>query len=142
MLTIDYTSLFIQVLNFLFLILLLNIILYRPIRKILQKRKEEMSSDENTAQEWSRKAEKYSAALDGNISDTRKKGIKEKDTLKSEGTEEEQEMFKETYSMIEGKINKARMEIEEKRQRARDSLQAEIKDFSTNLAEKFLGRGI
>jgi F-type H+-transporting ATPase subunit b len=141
MLTIDYT-LFIQILNFLFLILLLNIIVFRPIRNILNKRKKEISSDEDMAQAWSQKAEKYSAELETDMSDTRKKGIKEKDALKSDGMEEEQKMLKETYSIVEDKINRARIEIEVKIHKAGDSLNREIKGFSTDLAEKLLGRGI
>jgi F-type H+-transporting ATPase subunit b len=141
MLTIDYT-LIIQLLNFLLLILLLNIIVFRPIRNILNKRKEEMSLDAGKAQEFGQKTEKYSAELQMNITGVRKNGIKEKESLKSEGIEEEQKMLKDTYSMMEDKTNRARAELEEKRIKARDSLQKEIKGFSTDLAEKFLGRGI
>jgi F-type H+-transporting ATPase subunit b len=141
MLTIDYT-LIIQLLNFLLLLLLLNIIVFRPIRNILNKRKEEMSLDAEKAQEFGQKTEKYSAELQMNITGVRKNGIKEKESLKSEGIEEEQKMLKDTYSMMEDKTNRARAELEEKRIKARDSLQKEIKGFSTDLAEKFLGRGI
>ena len=141
MLTIDYT-LIIQLLNFLILILLLNIIVFRPVRNILNKRKEEMSSDAESAQELGQKTEKYSAELEKNISDIRKNGIKEKETFKSGGIDEEQKMLKDTYSMVEVKINRARTELEEKRIKARDSLQKEINGFSADLAEKFLGRGI
>jgi len=141
MLTIDYT-LIIQLLNFLLLILLLNIIVFRPVRNMLNKRKEEMSSDTERAQEWGQKAEKYSAELQVNISDVRKNGISEKEALKSEGIEEEQKMLKDTYSMAEDKVNRARAELEEKRIKARDSLHKEIDGFSKDLAEKFLGRGI
>ena len=101
-----------------------------------------MSSDEDMARSWGQKTEKYSAELETNISDTRKIGIKEKETLKLEGIEEEQRMLKETYSMVEDKISKARAKIEKKRQEAGDSLNKEIKSFSMDLAEKFLGRGI
>ena len=141
MLTIDYT-LIIQLLNFLILILLLNIIVFRPVRNILNKRKEEMSSDAESTQGWGQKAERYSEELRVNTSDARKNGIKEKEALKSEGLEAENKMLKDTYSMVEDKTNKAMAELEEKRIKARDSLEKEIKGFSMDLAEKFLGRGI
>jgi len=141
MLTINYT-LFIQIANFLFLILLLNVIVFRPIRNILNKRKEEISSSENKTQACMRQTEKYSEELEANISSTRKEGFKNRDALKCEGMEDEDKMLKETYSLVEKKINKARLELEEKTLQARDSLHAEVKSFSTDLAEKFLGRGI
>ena len=141
MLTIDY-SLFIQIVNFLFLILLLNIIVFRPIRNTLNRRKEEMSSDEEMIQEWDRRADMYSKELEANMLDTREKGVIEIEALKSEGMEEEQRMLKETYLMIQDKLKKARMELDEKRLEAGDSLSTEVKDFSMDLAEKFLGRGL
>jgi F-type H+-transporting ATPase subunit b len=141
MLTIDYT-LYIQIANFLLLLLLLNVIVFRPIRNILSKRREEMSSTEAMAQAWVQKADKCSSELDANISGTRKKGLKERDVFKSDGAEEEQKMLKETYSMVEDKIGKARAALEEERLKARDYLQAEVKGFSVDLAEKLLGRGI
>jgi F-type H+-transporting ATPase subunit b len=142
MLNIDITSLFIQIGNFLLLIFLLNIIVYRPIRNILSKRKEEMSSAEDQAQTLTQKAAQNSNELEANISDTRKQGVRERDVLKSEGDEEEQKVLKETYSIAQDKIDAARKELEAASLSARDSLQAEIKGFSTNLVEKLLGRGI
>jgi F-type H+-transporting ATPase subunit b len=142
MLNIDITSLFIQIGNFLLLIFLLNIIVYRPIRNILGKRKEEMSTTESLTQTLTQKAAQNSNELETNISDTRKRGVKERDVLKSEGNEEEQKMLKETYSLVQDKIDAARRELEEARLIARDSLQAEVKGFSANLVEKLLGRGI
>lgn len=142
MLNIDITSLFIQIGNFLLLIFLLNIIVYRPIRNILSKRKEEMSSAEGLTQTLTQKTAQNSNELEANVSDTRKQGVRERDILKSEGDGEEQKLLKETYSMVQDKIDAARKELEEAKLRARDSLQAEVKGFSTNLVEKLLGRGI
>jgi F-type H+-transporting ATPase subunit b len=142
MLTIDPISLSIQIADFLFLILILNFIVFRPIRNIIKKRKEAMSSDEDMAQSWTQKAGNCSEELESNMSDTRKKGTQEKETLKSSGLEKEQEMFKEAYSMVEEKIKKAKAELEEKRLRAKETLHADVKGFSMDLAEKFLGRGL
>lgn len=141
MLSIDHT-LFIQIAGFLFLILILNIIVYRPIRNILTKRKELMSSSEDMTQGWNRKAEKCSEELEADMSDTNKKGLKERESLRSEGMQEEDRMLKDTYSMLEDKIKIARINLEEKRLKAGDSLQKEVNGFSKDLAVKFLGRGI
>lgn len=137
----DHTLL-IQIFSFLLLIYLLNIIVFRPVRNILNKRKEHISSEEDMVRTWGQDAERYSAELEANMSDARKNGIMEKETLKSEGVKEEQNMLKDTYSMVEDRINKARAEIEEKSIRAKSSLDGEIEGFSMDLAEKLLGRGI
>jgi len=51
MISIDYTLL-IQIANFLVLLLILNIILYRPIRNILSRRKEEIHAFETTIRDF------------------------------------------------------------------------------------------
>jgi F-type H+-transporting ATPase subunit b len=142
MLNIDYISLSIQIANFLLLIFLLNIIVYRPIRNILSKRKEDMSSTEDLTQTLAQKTAQSSQSLEAHITDTRKQGNKERDALKSEGNQEEERMLKDTYSKVQDKIDKARRELEVARLTARDSLQSEVKGFSVNLVEKILGRGI
>jgi F-type H+-transporting ATPase subunit b len=91
MLEIDYT-LFIQIANFLFLLFVLNIILYRPIRGILNRRKEEMTSTEDQAVEWSQKADKFSEELKENTSKTRQEGLIKKEDLKNEGLQDERVM--------------------------------------------------
>jgi F-type H+-transporting ATPase subunit b len=141
MLNIDHT-LFIQIADFLLLLFVMNILVYRPIRNILSKRKNEMSSTEDLTQSLGQKTSQCSNELNANISNTRKQGIKERDILKSEGDEQEQKILKNTYSLAQEKIDKARKELEEARLRARDSLQAEVKGFSTDLVKKLLGRGI
>ncbi len=141
MLDIDY-SLIIQIANFLFLLFLLNIIAYRPIRGILSRRKEEIFSNEEMAEEWKRKADKYSEELDENISETRKEGLKEKENLKNQGMTQEREMLQEAYSSIEEKLDSARVEIRDRISQVSQSLRGELEGFSRELAEKILGRGI
>jgi len=141
MLTIDY-SLFIQIANFLFLIFLLNIIVYRPIRGILNRRKEEMSSTEEIIQDWKRKADRNSEEFENRLLETRNEGLKEKGNIKGQGMEEEREMLLNVYSSVEENIDKARLEIQDTISQAKQSLQTEVETFSHELAEKILGRGI
>lgn len=141
MLTIDY-SLFIQIANFLFLIFLLNIVAYRPIRGILNRRKEEMSSTEEITQDWKRKADRNSEEFENRLLETRNEGLKEKGNIKGQGMEEERDMLLNVYSSVEENIDKARLEIQDKVSQARQSLQTEVETFSHELAEKILGRGI
>jgi F-type H+-transporting ATPase subunit b len=141
MLNIDY-SLFIQIANFLFLLILLNIILYRPIRRILIRRKKEMSYIEEIAQDRRRNADNYSEEFEENLSDIKKKGLKEKGDFKNQGIEEEKEMLRHTYSSVEEKIHKTRIDIQDQVSKVRRSLQTELETFSHELAEKILGRDI
>jgi F-type H+-transporting ATPase subunit b len=141
MLNIDYTLL-IQIANFLFLLILLNIIAYRPVRGILNKRREEMLVSEERAENWKQKADQFAEELEGNVARTREKGQKEKESIKDQGVAQEKEMIQEAHSSVEEKIEKVRAEIQERVALVSGSLQKEVDAFSRELAEKMLGRGI
>ncbi len=141
MLNIDY-SLFIQMASFIFLVILLNIILYRPIRRILIMRKNEISSMEEVTRDLKHKADDYLKEYEDNLSDANKKGIKEKNDLKNRGMEEERETLQQTYSSVEERTRNARMDIQDRISHARQSLQTELESFSQDLAEKILGRNL
>ena len=141
MLKIDYT-LFIQLASFLVLLFLMNIFVYRPIRRIINLRKEEMNSTADSAEQWNLKADKFSEELRENESATRKQGLKEKEDLKNKGVQDERIMLQEAYASVETKIEKVREEIQDHLLQARQSLQTEVDRFSQELAQKILGRGI
>ena len=147
MLEIDYSlwppgTLWIQIANFLVLLFILNIILYRPVRKILGKRKDEMDSFQEMIGDFQDKSGRYVKELEGSRIEARNSGFKEKEVLKDQGLEEEKDIVQEASSSSEEKIGKAREEIEERLADVRQSLQAEVEGFSQELAEKMLGRSI
>ena len=132
----------IQIISFLVLIFFLNIIVYRPIRGILNKRSEEMVSSSSATDEWNRKIVKYSSEIEENMDSTRKQGLKERISLRNNGLATEKELLQNAYSQVEEVLEKAKDEIKEKVNSARVSLQNEMASFSNELAEKILGRNL
>jgi len=141
MLKIDY-SLFIQIVNFLILLLLLNIILYRPIRRILNQRKEEMEALELTASDLQARAAKDSRSLEENVLAARREGYKERESLKGEALEAEKKMYQEATAKTGDDLDRARKEAERKLGEIRQGLVREVDGFSRELAEKILGRSL
>ena len=137
----DYTT-FIQLLNFLILIFLMNMIVYRPVRKILARRKDLMDDSAKSARELMEKADAASAKLESNMYETGKEGQQEKEKIKTTGLEAEERMLNEARLSTEDVIATAREEIGEKLVSARHSLQSELQDFSRDLAGRILGRQI
>jgi F-type H+-transporting ATPase subunit b len=140
-LQLDYT-LFIQIANFLVLIFLLNLVLYRPIRRILGKRKEEMAALQGMVEDFEARAAGAARKIEEGTAETRKAGLKEKEALKSRGLEEEKQMLREASAAAVDKIGQARKGLEEKLIGVRQSLEGEMELFSKELAEKFLGRSL
>jgi F-type H+-transporting ATPase subunit b len=131
-----------QIANFLILLFILNIILYKPIRKILGQRGNEVISFQEMIEDFQNRSEKESKALEENMASARSQGFKEKETLKSAGLEEEKVMVQQAISSAEEKIGKAKGEIDQDTAQARRSLEEEVRVFSQELAEKILGRSI
>jgi F-type H+-transporting ATPase subunit b len=131
-----------QITNFLLLLFLLNIIVYRPIRKILGQRGDEVISYQEMVEDFQSRSEKDAKTLEENVAGARSEGFREKESLKSAGLEEEKLMLQEAVSSAEEKIGKAKGEIDRNTVQARQSLEEEVRVFSQELAEKILGRSI
>ena len=141
MLNIDYT-LIIQIANFLFLLFILNILLYKPIRQILSQRKEEMDSFVGMIGDFEDKSAQSKTALEENKAEATKQGLKEKETLKGEGSDQEKNLVKGATSEASEKLDQARDEIAASMVRARQTLEKELGLFSRELAQKILGRSV
>jgi F-type H+-transporting ATPase subunit b len=137
----DYT-LFLQLANFLFLLFILNIILYRPVRQILGKRKAEVDGLQNSVSELDGKANRFAGELEEGMAKARKTGYQEKESLKSQGLEEEKTLLKEAATASGERMGQARAEMEKKLVEARGALEQELSLFSKELAEKILGRSV
>ena len=141
MLNID-GSLFVQIVNFLVLLFIMNIILYKPIRGIIAKRDEEMNSRRNSIEEYRNKAEKDQKGIEEGLIAARKEGFLAKESLKSQGLEEEKGILLEAGGSVEQKLDAAKKELESKIIDVRKSLEGDIRVFSSELAEKILGRSV
>jgi F-type H+-transporting ATPase subunit b len=137
----DWT-LFLQLANFLFLLFILNIILYRPVRQILGKRKAEVDGLQSSVSELESNANRFAGELEEGMAKARKAGYQEKESLKNQGLEEEKKLLKETASASGERMGQARTELEQRLLEARGVLEKELSVFSRELAEKILGRSV
>ena len=141
MLEFNFT-LFVQIANFLVLLFLLNIIVYKPIRKIMSQRQEEMSASEKLIADLLDRYSRLSEQLDQNMAAARKDGFKEKEDCKNKGRDEESKMVQSAIDSVGEKISKTREDIERNMAGLRQTLDKEVSIFSQELAEKVLGRSI
>ena len=139
MLKIDYT-LFVQIANFLFLLIILNLILYRPIRGVLRKRQAEMQSLENGIDDLEDQAADLSYDLEESLAGARREGSDLRESIRHLGIEEEKGLVQEATSAAGDMITQAGEEMKRKLDAARQSLEGELVAFSKELAEKLLGR--
>jgi len=141
MLNIDGT-LIVQIVNFLVLLLILNFILFRPIRSVLARRADEINSRQKTIDDYQEQAETNEKGIEEGVIQARKEGYTEKEALRSQGLEEEKGILQEAGGGVEQKLSAAKKEIESKIAVARETLEGQVASFSDELAQKILGRSI
>jgi F-type H+-transporting ATPase subunit b len=135
-------SLFIQMVNFLFLIWIMNVILYKPIRNVLVRRKEKMGGLElNIATAVDDAKEKEKAFVNG-IKEARSRGMKKKDELIQEAAQEEKRIVEEINQKAQANMMEIREKISQEAKSVQASLQHEIDSFAHAIGEKILGRAI
>ena len=141
MLSVDF-SVVIQIANFLILLFILNIVLFKPIRKILGTRNEEMRSIREMIEDFRGKFDQRGKKLLENRIEANAAGKREREVLKGECLEKEKGILQGATSSAEDQIGKAREEIQEKIVGVRKSLESEVELFSKELVERILGRSV
>lgn len=135
-------SLIVQIVNFLIIIWLLNIILYRPIRKMLIERKEKITSLEQNIEKLNEDASGKDEAFLSGIKDARARGLNEKEVLLKDGAEEEKKIIEQINQKAQANLNEVREKITKDAENVRTSLNKEIDSFANAISEKILGRAV
>ena len=135
-------SLFIQIANFIFLIWILNVLLYRPIRNILIQRKEKLSNLEQNIETLSSDAHEKDSEFSTGIKDARARGMKEKEALMQAAADQEREVIEKINKKAQADLAEVRKKIAKDAEAVRASLQQEIDAFAEAIGEKIIGRAI
>ena len=133
-------SVFIQIVNFVFLIIALNIILYKPIRNILIQRKEKIDGLEDGIKGCHADVEEKEAAWATGIRAARNRGLEAKENLVKEAEAQEKEIIDDINQKAHEELLQLRQKIETDIDGVRASLQQEMDAFADAIRQKILGR--
>ena len=134
--------LFVQMANFILLILILNAILYKPIRNILIERKKKIQGAEQAIEALQGGAAESEQTFQAKVGEAKTKGFQEKEVLKQAGQEEEKRLLDEINQKAQADLEAVRAQIAKDAEDARRSLKAETESFSAAIAEKIQGRAV
>lgn len=135
-------SLIIQIANFLLIIWILNLILYRPIRNILRQRKEKIEGLELRIETYNEDAQKKDDAFASGIQEARTKGLKEKETLLQSAAEEEKQIIADVNTKAQAELAEIRKKIVKDAEAASASLHEKVDEFANDICQKILGRKV
>lgn len=135
-------TLLIQLANFIVLLIALNVILYKPVRQIMQEREQGVSSafgDAKAAQERVQGLlEQYNASL----GEAKQKATSTYSTIYQQGLDAQRDMIAAERAKAGEMLDKARAEVAAASNAARADLRKEAERLSQEITLKLLGRAV
>jgi len=133
-------TIFIQGANFLVTIFVLNVLLIKPIREIIKKRKGLMSDQMEKIDAFNANAAKKLEDYEVQLAAARKEAGEIRASMKDVGTAQEQALMSEAGAEASGTIQAARAEIKAQVQGAMDQLTKDVNKFAEQATGKILGQ--
>jgi len=133
-------TIFIQAANFIIMVFLLNVVLIKPIREIIKKRKGLMADQLEKIEGFNDNAAEKVASYEAQLSDARKEANEIRTVMKGEGTAEEQSLMSVAGEEASNTIQAARAEIKSQVKAAMDSLTKDVDKFAEQATGKILGQ--
>ncbi len=133
-------SLFVEIVAVLILMAILNSMLFKPMRRMLEERDARLSGLQGDVERFERNATQLVDDFQKRLADARKAGAQEKERLKEEGRVEERRILAEGSKEAEGKKQQLMAEITSTIDAVRKDLAGMTEGFANTMAEKILGR--
>jgi F-type H+-transporting ATPase subunit b len=139
MIDLDWTLLA-QIVNFLVLVFLLNIVLYRPIRNSLKERQARLAAHEAEISGLTDKGAGIGEEIKESLAAAKRQGLNQKEAMRQEGAQAEASLLEAVKKEVDARWAKVEKKIKDDMAKARKSLKAEAQSFAQALAAKILGR--
>ena len=131
-------TLLIQMVNFLILLAILNLILYRPIRGIIKRRSEKLAADMNDVEKFNEQAEKKLQDYEQSLQEARTEAGAIRNDYRSEGSEKEKEIVDQAKQEAAQELEESRKQLRQQREEAQKKLFQEIDQYAEKVAQKVM----
>ncbi|MCA1906374.1 MAG: hypothetical protein LDL11_07280 [Desulfarculus sp.] len=135
-------SLGFQIVNFLVLMLVLNAVLYKPIRGILRQRAEKIAQLNGEINASLESVDTQAKALEAERAGARSQGAALREELKNQARGQERELITAATKEMEETVARVRQQIAAEIGGVREELKGQVQSFGRELAQKLLGRSI
>ena len=126
--------------NFLVLLFVLNLVLYKPIRNVLLERKAKIEGMQEGAQKASKDLVAGEDAYKDGLKQARSKGLKEKEAFIEAASQEEKEIIDKINKKAQANLAEIKKQVADETEQARKALEGEVEAYAKAIGEKILGR--
>ena len=141
MVSLDY-SLGIQIINFLLLIFILNILLFKPILGMIDKRKKQFEDSEAEVRRLQETVERKMADYEEKLRQAKAAAVEQKNEIIRQGAEEAKAAIDAVREQIPGMMEEFQARMDAEIGAARTILAERSTQLSIEIAEKVLGRSL
>jgi F-type H+-transporting ATPase subunit b len=141
MVTLDYTIL-VQMANFILLIFILNVLLYKPILSIIGKRKSQMEESDSEVKRLSQTVEQKLAEYENKVRLAKLEAMEQRNAIVKEGTDRAKGIIDAVRNEIPVMMEQFNAKMGKEVDAARAILRSQSQKISLDIAEKVLGRSI
>lgn len=128
--------------NFLILIFVLNIILYKPIMKVIDARKKRVEESKETVGSFDDLIEQKVADYEETLRQARVDAMNQREEIKNEGVEAGKKILADTRDEVTAMIQDFKAKIAAEKEQARRTLQERTQEIAREISEKVLGRSV
>ena len=141
MIKLDWT-LFLQFANFMILLAVLNVLLFKPLRNVLAARKATIDGDLARARSLDEQVQAKIADYDAKLQEARQRGSQERAALRQAAQAEEARLIGEANEKSSRRLQSLKDQVAGEADVARQGLRGETEALAREIAGKVLGRNV
>ena len=130
---------FVLLLNFLVLIYVLNLILFKPLLRLFKERDDSIKGSLDAARDMDKKKEDAVAAMNHELKEARSKANELFESVRKEGLQRQKELLETAHTQAQDFILTAKGELQSEAGNARQKLRADVEKFSEEIVKKLVG---
>lgn len=139
MISVDWT-LGLQFVNFIILLIILNKMLYRPLKNIIAERREAIEGSHDRAKSLEAQIEDKMQRYQQQLSDAKHAANDERNKLKKAATEEETKLLSEAQGKATTRLQAIKSQVGDEAATAGKALKSDAESLAGQIATKILGR--
>lgn len=141
MISLDLAFVF-QVVNFLVLMLVLNIFLFKPIRRVIADRKAQIGGAKEKTAAVDREVQEKVALYEARLREVKAKAGEEREVLRKEALQEETAILDRARKEAVDSLSAIKNRVAKEAVDAKEFLKEQARSLSLEICEKVLGRSL
>jgi F-type H+-transporting ATPase subunit b len=132
----------VQLINFCLLVVILNVFLFKPIRKVLAERRQVMETSRSTTESVDQEVREKMASYEARLQEAKAEAALRKADALKQAWGEESVLLEKARAKAAATLGSIRDEVARESVEARELLRKQVESLSDDICQKILGRSL